>query len=487
VDKYEVLKTYFGYDSFRPGQEEVIDATFDPSTRGVLVVMPTGNGKSLLYQLPAIMATNMTLVISPLIALMKDQVDELKQRGIAAEYYNSSLKEEDKTNIISRLRNKEIKILYVAPERFEDTGFIEILKENKISIFAVDEAHCVSMWGHDFRPAYRKIKRAIFDLKPAQVIALTATATKKVQQDICNQLGAPRAKKFIKGFYRADLNIDVVRCFSNRFSRVIDDILSYHEDGIRTGIVYVGKRKDAETIMKILKEDHEINALFYHAGMSDEDRTATQEKWFKSGGVIIATVAFGMGMNKSDVRYVIHAYLPNSIEDYYQHIGRASRDGLGADCRIFTDVAEDTRFLNWMIDVSVPPPDVVESFWKYVNNTAKANKGVIMMTQEEMAQDCGIKVWYAAGCVSILRKNNLIETVDKGVYKVNYFEYHGEAHIDFEAIKNLRKSKQEKMFEILEFVENSKTCRMNSILEYFDDNSGKPCGKCDNCRKASRK
>ena len=486
MTKLETLKAIFGYDSFRSSQEDVIDAILNESMKGVLAVMPTGHGKSLLYQLPAIMAKNMTLVISPLIALMKDQVDELKAKGVAAEFYNSSLKEEDKSAIIDKLRNKQIKILYVAPERFEDTGFMEILKENKISIFAIDEAHCVSMWGHDFRPAYRKIKKAIFELKPGQVVALTATATKTVQKDICNQLGAPNAKRFIKGFYRPDLNIKVTRCFSNRFERVVDEVLTYHEDGIKTGIVYVGKRKDAEMLMKILKDDHEINAMFYHAGMKDEERTEVQERWFKTGGIIIATIAFAMGLNKPDVRFILHAYVPNSIEDYYQQIGRASRDGLGADCTMFADLYEDTRFLNWMIDVSAPPPDVVAAFWKYVNNTGKANKGAILQTQEEMAKSAGIKPAYVGGCVNILKKNGLMDTIERGAYKVNYFDSHLDAAIDYEALKVLRKSKQDKMLEIMDFVEDSKTCRMVKILDYFDDMGSKPCEKCDICKKGKK-
>lgn len=486
MTKLEVLKKYFGYDSFRSGQEEIIDAIIDPSVNGVLAVLPTGAGKSILYQLPAIVAKNMTIVVSPLISLMKDQVDYLKSIGISSEFYNSSLKEDEKQDILNKLRNNAIKILYVAPERFDDSNFMELLKENKISLFAVDESHMISLWGHQFRPAYRKIRRAIFELKPGQVVGLTATATKKVQQDICNQLGAPNAKKFIKGFYRPDLKIEVVKCFSNRFERLVDDVLCYHEDGIKTGIIYVGKRKDAESIMQILREEHEINAMFYHAGMTDEERTSTQDNWIKNGGIIVATVAFALGINKPDVRFVLHAYLPNSIEDYYQQIGRASRDGLGADCRIFSSLYEDTRFLNWMIDASYPQPDVVETFWKYVNREGKSNKGVIKQTQEEMALSAGIKPAMVGGCVGILKKNGLMETVERGVYNVNYFDKHDEAPLDYEALRALRKAQQEKMLEITGFVEDTKTCRMVKILDYFDDKGSSPCGKCDNCRKGKK-
>ena len=486
MEKHEVLKEYFGFDSFRPGQEEVIDSIFDPSVNGVLAVFPTSAGKSLLYQLPALMAKNMTIVVSPLISLMKDQVDKLKSKGISAEFYNSSLKEEEKNEIIEKLRNKQIKLLYVAPERFEDSTFMEILKENKISIFAVDEAHSISLWSN-FRPAYRKIRKAIFELKPGQVVGLTATATKKVQEDICNQLGAPRAKRFIKGFYRPDLKIDVVKCFSNRFARLIDDVLCYHEDGIKTGIIYVGKRKDAESIMKTLKENYEINAVFYHAGMKEEDRTNTQNLWIKNGGIMVCTTAMGMGLDKPDVRFILHAYLPSSIEDYYQQIGRASRDGLGADCRIFTNLLEDTRFLNWMIDASYPKPEVVEAFWRYVNEEGKRNKGAIMQTQEEMADNAGINPLFVGGCVNILKKNALMQTIGKGAYQVNYFDNYREAPLDLEALKALRKSQQEKMLEITGFVEDTKTCRMVKILDYFDENGAEPCGKCDVCNKKGKK
>ena len=485
MDKFEALEKYFGYKSFRVGQEEIIDAIFDQKINGVLAVMPTSSGKSLLFQLPAVMSKNMTLVVSPLISLMKDQVDDMKRKGISSEFYNSSLSDEEKSNIISKLRNKEIKLLYVAPERFDDANFMEILKDNKISIFAVDESHCISTFSN-FRPAYRKIRRAIFELKPGQVIGLTATATKLVQADICNQLGAPNAKRFILGFNRPDLKIEVVRCFSDRFDRVIDDVLCYHEDGIKTGIIYVGKRKDAESISNILKDTYNINVMFYHAGLEDAERSETQNKWMKNGGIIVATTSLGMGVNKPDVRFILHAYLPSSIEDYYQQIGRASRDGLGADCRIFTSLYEDTRFLNWMIDASYPQPDVVETFWKYVNREGKSNKGVIKQTQEEMALSAGIKPAMVGGCVGILKKNGLMETVERGVYNVNYFDKHDDAPLDYEALRALRKAQQEKMLEITGFVEDNKTCRMVKILDYFDDKGSSPCGKCDNCRKGKK-
>jgi ATP-dependent DNA helicase RecQ len=486
MDKLEALKHYFGYDSYRCGQGEIIDAIFDPSIKGVLAVLPTGSGKSIIYQIAALLSKNITIVVSPLISLMKDQVDSMKKRGISAEFYNSSLKEEEKRDIIDKLRNKQIKILYVAPERFEDANFMEILKENKISVFAIDESHCISSYGHNFRPAYRKIRKAIFELKPGQVVGLTATATKKVQQDICNQLGAPNAKKFIMGFFRSDLKIDIVRCFSDRFEKVVDDVLCYHEDGIKTGIVYVGKRKDAETIVSILKNEHEINAMFYHAGMDDEDRIEIQNKWFKEGGVIVCTTAMGMGIDKRDVRFILHAYVPSSIEDYYQQIGRASRDGLGADCRMFVDLYEDTRFLNWMIDASYPKPEIVEKFWKYVNNFSKNNDGIITQTQEEMARSAGINPQFVGGCVGVLKKNSLIQMVEKGKYEVNYFDNYLQAPLDFEALRQLRKSQQDKMLEIIDFIEDKKTCRMVKILNYFDEKDSTPCGHCDICRKEKK-
>jgi ATP-dependent DNA helicase RecQ len=485
VNKLEALEKYFGYKSFRPGQEEIIDAIFDPKVHGVLAVLPTGAGKSLLYQLPAVMSKCMTIVISPLIALMKDQVDKLKANGISAEFYNSSLSEDEKSRIISKLVDNDVKILYVAPERFDDTNFMEILKKNKVSLFAVDESHMISLVGFQFRPSYRKIRKAIFELKPGQVIGLTATATKKVQEDICNQLGAPNAKRFIKGFFRPDLNIDVVKCFSNRVDRIIDDVKCYHEDGIKNGIIYVGKRKDAESIASILKEEG-INAIPYHAGMKDDERTDIQNKWMSNGGIIVSTIAFGMGVDKSDVRFILHAYLPSSIEDYYQQIGRASRDGLGADCRIFVDLYADTKFLNWMIDASYPQPEVVEAFWRYVNNKGRENGGTITQTQEQMANSAGINPLMVGGCVSILKKNGLMDTIERGVYEVNYFDNYREAPLDYNALKALRKAQQDKMLEITGFVENTKKCRMIQILDYFDEKGSKPCGKCDVCMKGKK-
>src|ERR1700722_8625046 len=221
---------------------------------------------------------------------------------------------------------------------------------------------------------------------------------------------------------------------------------------------------------------HNIYAMFYHAGMNDEDRTATQEKGFKNGGIIIATIAFGMGMNKPDVRFVLHAYLPNSIEDYYQQIGRASRDGLGADCKLFVNMGEDINFLNWMIDTNAPPVETVKSFWKYVNNKAKESNGIIRQTQETMATMAGIKTTMAGGCVGVLKRNNLMRTMERGVYEVNYYNNYLEANINFDALQTLRKSKQDKMYEMVDFINDTKTCRMVKIQNYFDEDVFMPCG-----------
>lgn len=483
MNKYDVLKNVFGYESFRSGQEEIIDTIMDSNIRGVLAVLPTGRGKSLLFQIPSILSDGLSIVISPLISLMKNQVDVLKSKGISADLYNSSLNAEEKREVIEKLRNKEIKLLYVAPERFDDSNFMEILKENKISIFAIDEAHSISTWS-DFRPSYRRLKKAIFELQPQQIVGLTATATKRVQQDICNQMGAPNAKRYIMGFSRSDLNINISFSKNDRFGDVIDEVKSYVEDGIKTGLVYVGKRADAESIANVLKKEHEINASFYHAGMKSEERTETQNKWFEKNGIIVCSTAFAMGIDKPDVRFVLHSYIPSSIEEYYQHIGRASRDGLGADCKIITSIGEDTNFLKWMIDIESPPVKNVQAFWKWLNYEAKRTKGKVAMTQEKMGNLCGLRpASQVGGCISYLKKCGLVNTLEKGLYDVNYFDNHLDAPIDYEILYETRKAKQEKMYDMIDYVQNKDTCKMVTILNYFGEPNSKPCGKCYVCRK----
>ncbi|MEO6302145.1 MAG: DNA helicase RecQ, partial [Bacteroidia bacterium] len=325
----ELLKKHFGYDKFRPMQDEIIQNVLQ--NKDTFVLMPTGGGKSLCYQLPALKFEGTTIVISPLIALMKDQVDSLKSNGINAEFINSSLSYYEINTIQNKVFNNEIKILYVAPERLSLPDFQEFLSNIKLSLIAVDEAHCISEWGHDFRPDYRNLKVLRDKFPKIPVIALTATATHKVREDIVNILQLEKAKVFISGFNRPNLNYSVLDK-NNSFNTLVN-LLKTHKDA--SVIIYCFSRKDSESLAENLR-DQGFNALPYHAGLEGEVRRETQEKFIRDQvNIITATVAFGMGIDKPDVRLVVHYDLPKTLEGYYQETGRAGRDGLQSECVLF--------------------------------------------------------------------------------------------------------------------------------------------------------
>src|SRR5678815_3881488 len=345
------LRQLFGFDHFREGQEEVINATLKGDD--AVVVMPTGSGKSLCYQLPAMLRTGATLVVSPLIALMKDQVDALRARGLPATFINSSISEVEQHKRIEGLRKGEYKLVYVAPERFRSGRFISVLQSVSVSLLAIDEAHCVSTWGHDFRPDYLRLAKVIRELGNPPVIALTATATPAVRDDILKQLGIEGAEQIISGFDRSNLYLEVreVATVSEKV-RACVDLCRWG----KTGIIYAGTRRNVEEIHRSLRRNG-IDAVAYHAGLSVNDRKAVQDRFMsRDAGIIVATNAFGMGIDRPDVRFVVHADIPDSLEAYYQEVGRAGRDGDPAHGLLLFNYA-DKWIPELFIDASHPPAD----------------------------------------------------------------------------------------------------------------------------------
>lgn len=323
----EALKAVFGYDSFRPGQEAVINAILEG--RDILAVMPTGAGKSLCYQVPAMLLSGITLVISPLISLMQDQVKALNEVGVNAAFINSSLSEKELNDTFKNAYKGHYKIIYVAPERLMSEGFISFAKSVEISMVTVDEAHCISQWGQDFRPSYMDIAEFINILDKRPIIsAFTATATQNVREDIICSLGLSDPYFLVTGFDRENLFFQVDK--PQNKERFILDFIERHRG--ESGIIYCATRKNVDSLYTLLRKQH-ISVGKYHAGMSNEERKQMQNDFvFDYTSIVIATNAFGMGIDKSNVRFVIHYNMPSSMENYYQEAGRAGRDGLNSEC-----------------------------------------------------------------------------------------------------------------------------------------------------------
>ncbi len=342
----QLLESHFGYSSFRNGQELAIQSVL--AGENTICVMPTGGGKSICYQIPALVLPGTTIVISPLISLMKDQVDALIQVGIPATFINSSLNYNEANERIREAKQGKYKLLYIAPERLDSYDFIEDLRQMDIPLVAVDEAHCISQWGHDFRPSYRHIKQMVNSLpQEPNVLALTATATPRVREDICKTLDINEENSIITGFERENLSFSVIKGQDRLL--FLKDYLKKNEK--EAGIIYAATRKNVDQLYERLRKEN-INVARYHAGMGDGERINEQDRFLKDEAtVMVATSAFGMGIDKSNIRYVLHFQLPKNMESYYQEAGRAGRDGLESEC-ILLYASQDVQVQRFLIDQS---------------------------------------------------------------------------------------------------------------------------------------
>lgn len=512
ADALTSLHEHFGFADFREGQRDVIAAILEG--KDAVVVMPTGSGKSLCYQLPALMFPGATLVVSPLIALMKDQVDALRARDLPATFVNSSLPEREQWARIDAVGRGEFKLVYVAPERFRSSRFLDALRSIKVSLFAVDEAHCISTWGHDFRPDYLRLKGVVQALNgnggTTQTLALTATATPYVRSDIIQQLGLTKPETFVSGFDRPNLTIDVVHTEKEREKVARIKRLAKTHDG--SGIIYAATRKAVEQVTLQL-QGQGLSVSAYHAGMGDSVRVKAQED-FMTGRtqMIVATNAFGMGIDKSDIRFVAHYQMPGSIEAYYQEIGRAGRDGLPSSCVLLFNYA-DKNTHDFFIEGSYPTAELVRDVYHAL--VATGLKRIELSASEiakragarnEMAIQSSLYLLERAGHIQRVAATGrnpdadppwIVKSGTAGVSPASTTRSNPSRRarsivmLDSVPATQLRTNpadverrgalEQRKLREIIEFCYTER-CYRAHILDYFGDrHHARQCGTCGNC------
>ena len=494
-----VLRDVFGHEAFRPGQEEALRRIL--AGDDLTLVMPTGSGKSACFQLPALLRDGLTLVISPLIALMKDQVEGLQARGVPATFVNSTISQEEQRQRLAAAAAGRIRLLYVAPERLAAPSFVRMVEARPPSMVAVDEAHCISQWGHDFRPAYLGIKDflARFEARRPQVVALTGTATPRVRADMAEQLGIPRDKLLMTGFRRENLRLVVRQC--ERKSQRMDQVLAIARAVPGTGIVYCGTRREVEDVASGLAfEGHDAGA--YHAGLSDELRTQVQED-FLSGRrrIIVATNAFGMGIDKADVRFVVHHALPGSVEAYWQEAGRAGRDGKPSWCVLLWGW-EDRHLHEFFLNGSHPPREQVMSAW---HRLVAEGRDAIERSQRDLAEACGISDMAFGGALRLFEQAGLVEREAPGRDEVEedgsrsrgrriLVKGRGLPHA--EVLQRLadplkrsaeRRARGDERIRSVERYASDRGCRHRALLRYFGDDLEGGCAACDACCNWERK
>jgi len=463
-----VLHEVFGYNEFRPGQAEVISAVLE--RRDTLAVMPTGGGKSVCYQVPALLNNDgLTLVVSPLLALMKDQVDALRAMGVAAAAINSTVAVEEQRRVLAEAAGGKLRLLYVAPERFGAAGFMAALRGLPVALLAVDEAHCISQWGHDFRPSYRDLGTVRGRIGSPPIVALTATADPRVRDDIIERLELRQPAVHVAGFDRPNLRFEVrrVSTLKEKFEGIAGQLRELKDE---SAIVYCGTRKRVEEITDSLQRAG-IRCARYHAGMEDHDRKRIQDAFARDTlRVIVATNAFGMGIDKPDVRAVIHHDMPDSLESYYQEAGRAGRDGDPASCTLYY-AGRDRQLREFFIEMAHPEAarvvDVYRTLVTFGGNRVHVRE--VMHADDEPGINAAIQSLVDSGLA------------ERRGYSVWATRLDGEGDIDTAGLEAHRQHSFAKL-DAMEAYARSRTCLRARILDYFGDEVHEPaCGNCGPC------